>query len=74
MTKYRINKTRFVDQTKTLSFTFDGKKYHGYEGDTLASALISNGIHYKEIKENGIETTSKNYEAICNYIQSDLKW
>ena len=28
----------------------------------------------KEIKENGIETTSKNYEAICNYIQSDLKW
>ena len=38
------------------------------------SLIISNGIHYKEIKENGIETTSKNYEAICNYIQSDLKW
>ena len=32
MTKYRINKTRFVDQTKTVSFTFDGKKYHGFEG------------------------------------------
>ena len=45
MTKYRINKTRFVDQTKTVSFTFDGKKYHGFEGDTLASALLSNGIH-----------------------------
>ena len=27
MTKYRINKTRFVDQTKTVSFTFDGKKF-----------------------------------------------
>ena len=45
MTKYRINKTRFVDQTKTVSFTFDGKEYHGFEGDTLASALLSNGIH-----------------------------
>ena len=38
------------------------------------SLIISNGIHYKEIRENGIEATSKNYEAICNYIQSDLKW
>ena len=39
--------------------------------DTL---IISNGIHKNEIKENGIEKTSKSYEAICNYIQSELKW
>ena len=38
------------------------------------SLIISNGIHKKEIKENGIEKTSKSYEAICNYIQSELKW
>ena len=38
------------------------------------SLLISNGIHKKEIKEKGIEETSKSYEAICNYIQSELKW
>ena len=38
------------------------------------SLLISNGIHKKEIKEKGIEKTSKSYEAICNYIQSELKW
>ena len=38
------------------------------------SLIISNGIHRNEIKKNGIESTSKSYEAICNYIQSDLKW
>ena len=38
------------------------------------SLIISNGIHKDEIKENGIEKTSKSYEAICNYIQSELKW
>ena len=38
------------------------------------SLLISNGIHKNEIKENGIEKISKSYEAICNYIQSELKW
>tara|TARA_B100001121_G_scaffold108906_1_gene95988 strand:- start:766 stop:1584 length:819 start_codon:yes stop_codon:yes gene_type:complete len=38
------------------------------------SLLISNGIHKDEIKEKGIEKVSKSYEAICNYIQSELKW
>jgi HAD superfamily hydrolase (TIGR01459 family) len=38
------------------------------------SLLITNGIHKKEIKKNGIEKISKNYEAICNYTQSELKW
>ena len=38
------------------------------------SLVISNGIHKNEIKEKGIEKTSKSYEAICNYIQSELKW
>jgi HAD superfamily hydrolase (TIGR01459 family) len=38
------------------------------------SLIISNGIHKNEIKEKGIEKTSKSHEAICNYIQSELKW
>ena len=38
------------------------------------SLLISNGIHKNEIEQNGIEKISKSYEAICNYIQSELKW
>merc|ERR1711906_98408 len=38
------------------------------------SLLISNGIHKNEIKDNGIEKVSKQYESIVNFIQSDLKW
>ena len=38
------------------------------------SLIISNGIHKKEIEQNGIENTAKSYETICNYIQSELKW
>tara|TARA_Y100000768_G_C23853279_1_gene622111 strand:+ start:134 stop:952 length:819 start_codon:yes stop_codon:yes gene_type:complete len=38
------------------------------------SLIISDGIHKKEINEIGIEQLSKNYEAICNFIQSNLKW
>jgi len=30
---------------KTARFTFDGKTYHALEGDTVASALLANGVH-----------------------------
>ena len=33
-----------IDRDKPLSFSFDGKQYGGYEGDTLASALLANGV------------------------------
>ena len=33
-----------IDRTRPLSFRFDGKKYRGYAGDTLASALLANGV------------------------------
>ena len=34
-----------IDRARPLTFTFDGKSYQGYEGDTLASALLANNIH-----------------------------
>ena len=42
---YRLNKGGYIDRDKEISFKFNGKKYFGYEGDTLASALLANGIH-----------------------------
>lgn len=33
-----------VDRARPLSFTFDGSRYQGYAGDTLASALLANGV------------------------------
>ena len=38
------------------------------------SLLVSNGIHKNEIEKEGLDQVSKNYEAICNYTQSELKW
>jgi sarcosine oxidase subunit alpha len=34
-----------VDRSRPLTFTFDGRTYRGLAGDTLASALIANGVH-----------------------------
>ena len=33
-------------EPKKISFIFDGKKYSGYQGDTLASALIRNNVYF----------------------------
>ena len=33
-----------IDRSRVLRFTFDGRRYEGHPGDTLASALIANGV------------------------------
>jgi sarcosine oxidase subunit alpha len=34
-----------IDRAKPVRFTFDGVSYPGFQGDTLASALIASGVH-----------------------------
>jgi sarcosine oxidase, subunit alpha len=34
-----------IDRARPLTFTFDGRRYTGCHGDTLASALLANGVH-----------------------------
>jgi len=34
-----------IDRSRPLSFTFDGRRLSGFAGDTLASALLANGVH-----------------------------
>ncbi|MET4804890.1 sarcosine oxidase subunit alpha [Limibacillus sp. MBR-115] len=46
MTDYRLRQGGRIDRSKSLSFTFDGQRYAGYAGDTLASALLANGVHF----------------------------
>ncbi len=43
MTSYRLPTGGRVDRKSSLSFTFDDKTLHGFQGDTLASALLANG-------------------------------
>ena len=41
----RIDKTgQLIDRNRGLNFSFDGKTYSGQQGDTLASALLANGV------------------------------
>ncbi|MCC6482338.1 MAG: sarcosine oxidase subunit alpha family protein [Sphingomonadaceae bacterium] len=40
----RLQGYGLIDRTQTLRFTFDCKSYAGHPGDTLASALLANGV------------------------------
>jgi len=42
---FRLQDTGLINRDKKIKFKFNGKNYFGYEGDTLASALLANGIH-----------------------------
>ena len=58
---FRSSETKFLDKTNKISFKFNGKTFYGYKGDTLASALLSNGIHlvgrsFKYHRPRGIMT------------------
>ena len=57
----RVKTSKFIDETTRVSFKFNSKNYYGYKGDTLASALIANGIHlvgrsFKYHRPRGIMT------------------
>ena len=50
-----------VARDRKIRFTFDGKTYEGLQGDTLASALLANGVHlvgrsFKYHRPRGIMT------------------
>jgi sarcosine oxidase, subunit alpha len=58
---FRIPTGGRVDRSQPISFTFDGKRLEGLMGDTLASALLANGIHlvgrsFKYHRPRGIMT------------------
>ena len=49
----------FLDRSKALSFSFNGKRLKGFAGDTLASALLANnqtlvGRSFKYHRPRGI--------------------
>ncbi|MEH6578416.1 MAG: sarcosine oxidase subunit alpha family protein [Amphritea sp.] len=40
----RLNNGGLIDRSQQISFTFNNKAYFGVPGDTLASALLANGV------------------------------
>jgi heterotetrameric sarcosine oxidase alpha subunit len=59
----RLASGGLIDRSQPLGFTFDGKSYSGFEGDTLASALVANDIRlvgrsFKYHRPRGLLTAS----------------
>jgi len=42
--RFRLPDGGRIDRERPVSFSFDGERYGGYAGDTLASALLANGV------------------------------
>ncbi len=44
MTSHRLASGGLVDRATPIGFSFDGRQMTGFAGDTLASALVANGV------------------------------
>ena len=66
-----------IDRTKPVRFSFDGRDYTGYKGDTLASALLANGVKlvgrsFKYHRPRGILTAgSEEPNAMVEVLQGN---
>jgi sarcosine oxidase subunit alpha len=43
---FRLPEGGLIDRGRSLGFRFDGSSYRGFSGDSLASALLANGVHF----------------------------
>jgi sarcosine oxidase subunit alpha len=43
--RFRLPQGGVIDRSQPVGFEYDGVDYQGYAGDTLASALLANGVH-----------------------------
>jgi len=42
---HRLESGGRINRNRPVEFSFNGKTYSGFEGDTIASALLANGVH-----------------------------
>ena len=61
MSAFRTESGGRIDRSRKLRFSFDGDEFEGLAGDTLASALLANGVHlagrsFKYHRPRGIVT------------------
>ncbi len=43
---FRLPEGGLIDRQRPLAFRFDGRDYRGFAGDSLASALLANGVSF----------------------------
>ncbi|HZS84065.1 MAG TPA: sarcosine oxidase subunit alpha family protein [Stellaceae bacterium] len=69
---FRLPQGGRIDRSRSLAFTFNGRRYDGHPGDTLASALLANGValvarSFKYHRPRGV--MSAGAEEACAFVQ-----
>src|SRR5210317_823180 len=78
MNKHSRIKSYLLESNKEINFEFNGKKYKGFRGDTLASALLANNIiligrSFKYHRPRGIISSgSHEPNALVEIIKKDF--
>ena len=73
----RISGKGLVDRKRPVTFRFDGRAYSGFAGDTLASALLANGVKlmgrsFKYHRPRGVLTAgSEEPNAMVEVLEKD---
>ena len=76
MSQFRTASGGRVDRARRLKFTFDGRSFEGAQGDTLASALLANGVHlvgrsFKYHRPRGILTAGSEEPSALVTVRRD---
>ena len=74
---HRLPEGGRIDRTRRLRFRFDGKEYQGFMGDTLASALLANGVRiagrsFKYHRPRGVMGAGVEEPAVLVELEGDL--
>jgi len=76
---HRIPGKGLIDRSRPLRFTFDGVEHEGFAGDTLASALLANGVRlmgrsFKYHRPRGVLTAgSEEPNALVEVVEGEQK-
>jgi sarcosine oxidase subunit alpha len=73
----RLSSGGAIDRRQVINFRFNGKAYQGFEGDTLASALLANGVRvvgrsFKYHRPRGIVSCGVEETNALVQLRSDL--
>jgi len=79
--KFRLSTGGQISRTERISFKFNGNTFFGFKGDTLASALLANGVHLvgrsfkyhrpRGIFSSGVEETNALVQVIKDKGKTD---
>ena len=73
----RLSSGGAIDRRQVINFRFNGTSYQGFKGDTLASALLANGVRvvgrsFKYHRPRGVVSCGIEETKALVQLRSDL--